>query len=84
MNKSEKAIVIKKILNQTYPKIPIPLDHKNTYQLLIAVLLSAQCTDVRVNEVTPQLFSLADTPMKMSKLKAVSYTHLTLPTNDRV
>ena len=69
MNKSEKAIVIKKILNQTYPKIPIPLDHKNTYQLLIAVLLSAQCTDVRVNEVTPQLFGLADTPIKMSKLK---------------
>ena len=69
MNKSEKAIVIKKILNQTYPKIPIPLDHKNTYQLLIAVLLSAQCTDVRVNEVTPKLFSLADTPIKMSKLK---------------
>ena len=69
MNKSEKAIVIKKILNQTYPKIPIPLDHENTYQLLIAVLLSAQCTDVRVNEVTPQLFSLADTPIKMSKLK---------------
>ena len=69
MNKSEKAIVIKKILNQTYPKIPIPLDHKNTYQLLIAVLLSAQCTDVRVNEVTPKLFSLANTPIKMSKLK---------------
>ena len=69
MNKSEKAIVIKKILNQTYPKIPIPLDHDNTYQLLIAVLLSAQCTDVRVNEVTPQLFGLADTPIKMSKLK---------------
>ena len=69
MNKSEKAIVIKKILNQTYPKIPIPLDHENTYQLLIAVLLSAQCTDVRVNEVTPKLFSLADTPIKMSKLK---------------
>ena len=69
MNKSEKAIVIKKILNQTYPKIPIPLDHKNTYQLLIAVLLSAQCTDVRVNEVTPQLFGLADSPRKMSKLK---------------
>ena len=69
MKKSEKAIVIKNILNQTYPKIPIPLDHKNTYQLLIAVLLSAQCTDVRVNEVTPQLFGLADSPRKMSKLK---------------
>ena len=69
MNKSEKAIIIKKILNQTYPKIPIPLDHKNTFQLLIAVLLSAQCTDVRVNEVTPQLFRLADNPIKMSKLK---------------
>ena len=69
MNKSEKAIVIKNILNQTYPKIPIPLDHKNTFQLLIAVLLSAQCTDVRVNEVTPYLFDLADSPLKMSKLK---------------
>ena len=69
MNKSEKAIVIKKILNQIYPKIPIPLDHKNTFQLLIAVLLSAQCTDVRVNEVTPYLFDLGDNPLKMSKLK---------------
>ena len=69
MNKSEKAIVIKKILNQTYPKIPIPLDHKNTYQLLIAVLLSAQCTDIRVNEVTPKLFSLADLTKPFWSLK---------------
>ena len=51
MNNKEKAKVIQKILNKTYPKIPIPLNYKNTFTLLISVLLSAQCTDVNVNNV---------------------------------
>jgi len=69
MIKSEKATLIKRILDKTYPKIPIPLNHKSNFQLLIAVLLSAQCTDKRVNEVTPSLFELADNPLDMSKIK---------------
>ena len=66
-------------LDEIYPETPVPLNHKSKFELLIAVLLSAQCTDERVNQVTPQLFSLADNPLDMSKLP-VSYTHLTLPT----
>ena len=66
MKKSEKAKIILKILDQTYPKTPIPLDHKDIYTLLVAVLLSAQCTDERVNQVTPKLFKLASSPKKMS------------------
>jgi len=66
MKKSERAKIILKILDQTYPKTPIPLDHKDIYTLLIAVLLSAQCTDERVNHVTPKLFKLASSPKKMS------------------
>jgi endonuclease III len=57
-----------KVLNSLYPEPPIPLHHEDSYTLLIAVLLSAQCTDVRVNKVTPELFSLANTPEKMVKL----------------
>ena len=68
MRKSERAQIVLKILNKTYPKTPIPLDHKDNYTLLVAVLLSAQCTDERVNQVTPKLFKLASTPKKMSKL----------------
>ncbi|MDC1242273.1 endonuclease III [Gammaproteobacteria bacterium] len=68
MKKSERAEIVRKILNKTYPETPIPLDHKDIFTLLIAVLLSAQCTDERVNQVTPKLFKLASTPEKMSKL----------------
>src|SRR5210317_1832443 len=68
MNKSERAEIVRKILDKTYPETPIPLDHKDIFTLLIAVLLSAQCTDERVNQVTPKLFKLASTPEKMSKL----------------
>ena len=57
MKKSERAEIILKILDQTYPKTPIPLDHKDIYTLVIAVLLSAQCTDERVNQVTPTFLS---------------------------
>ncbi len=65
VSKKEKVEAIAKILNEHYPTTPIPLDHKDPYTLLIAVLLSAQCTDVRVNKTTPALFKLADTPQKM-------------------
>ena len=68
MIKTERAKIAQKILNKIYPKTPIPLNHKSTYELLIAVLLSAQCTDKRVNKVTPQLFELANTPEKMAKI----------------
>ena len=56
-------------LDKIYPETPVPLNHKSKFELLIAVLLSAQCTDERVNQVTPQLFSLADNPLDMSKLQ---------------
>lgn len=68
MTKKEKAAHIASILEHLYPETPIPLDHKNAYTLLIAVLLSAQCTDERVNKVTPVLFKAASTPMQMVKL----------------
>ena len=68
MTKSERAQIVLKILNKAYPKTPIPLDHKDNFTLLVAVLLSAQCTDERVNQVTPKLFKIASNPQKMSKL----------------
>ena len=68
MNKKEKISFIIDKLNEIYPEIPIPLDHKDAYTLLIAVLLSAQCTDVRVNKITPILFKKADNPFDMVKL----------------
>jgi len=68
MTKSERAQVVLKILNKAYPKTPIPLDHKDNFTLLVAVLLSAQCTDERVNQVTPKLFKIASNPRNMSKL----------------
>ena len=68
MTKSERAQIVLKILNKTFPKTPIPLDHKDNFTLLVAVLLSAQCTDERVNQVTPKLFKIASNPQKMSKL----------------
>ena len=66
--KKEKALEISTILEKLYPETPIPLDHKDSYTLLIAVLLSAQCTDARVNTITPLLFSKADNPYDMIKL----------------
>jgi endonuclease III len=64
----EKTDFITETLENLYPEVPIPLDHKDPYTLLIAVLLSAQCTDERVNKVTPSLFKAADNPSEMSKL----------------
>lgn len=68
MRKKEKVKFIAEKLDELYPETPIPLDHKDNYSLLVAVLLSAQCTDKRVNEVTPFLFERADNPHDMIKL----------------
>ena len=68
MKKYDKSIKVYKILNRIYKKVPIPLNHKNKYELLVAVLLSAQCTDQRVNQVTPILFKKANTAIKMTKV----------------
>ncbi|MAP81252.1 MAG: endonuclease III [Aequorivita sp.] len=68
MTKQEKITFVIETLNKLYPQIPIPLDHKDPYTLLIAVLLSAQSTDVRVNQITPLLFEVADNPYDMVRL----------------
>ena len=68
MTKSEKVAFVIQTLNELYPTIPIPLEHKDPYTLLIAVLMSAQSTDVRVNKITPLLFAKADNPYDMVKL----------------
>ena len=69
MNRKDKSVKIGSILDKLYPETPVPLDHLNSYTLLVAVMLSAQTTDKKVNEVTPELFKLADSPEKMVKLK---------------
>jgi endonuclease-3 len=76
LGKREKAEFIQQKLNELFPEVPIPLDHTDAYTLLVAVVLSAQCTDKRVNEVTPGLFAKAGTPEKMvdlgvEKVKAI-------------
>jgi endonuclease-3 len=65
MTKQEKVDFVMETLERLYPEVPIPLDHRDPYTLLIAVLLSAQCTDKKVNEITPELFSMADNPKDM-------------------
>jgi len=67
MNKQARADDIAEILKRLYPETPIPLDHKDPYTLLISVLLSAQCTDARVNKTTPALWQLADNPYDMMR-----------------
>ncbi|MCO6480594.1 MAG: endonuclease III [Phaeodactylibacter sp.] len=67
ISKKEKAAAIAEILEELYPEVPIPLNHQDPYTLLVAVLLSAQCTDERVNKVTPHLFELADNPYRMAE-----------------
>lgn len=79
MLKHERSILILKHLEQLYPKTPIPLDSKSTFQLLIAVLLSAQCTDVRVNKITPQLFSIGGDPLSMCRLSVDSIYNIIRP-----
>ena len=68
MNKNERVKFIEKTLNKIYPSTPIPLNHVNKFELLVAVLLSAQCTDERVNQVTPLLFNKANNPYLMKKV----------------
>ena len=65
MLKKQRAEFILQRLKQLYPETPVPLDNSNNFELLVAVLLSAQCTDIRVNQVTPALFALADNPFDM-------------------
>ena len=79
MNKKDKVHYIIETLEGLYPKTPIPLDHKDPYTLLIAVLLSAQCTDERVNKITPKLFKIADTPNKMIKLSTADIEDIIRP-----
>ena len=69
MNKKEKAAFVIEKLEKLYPETPVPLEHQDPYTLLIAVLLSAQCTDARVNQITPLLFERADTPQAMIGLE---------------
>ena len=68
MNRRERAAYIRRRLEELYPTTQIPLDHRDPFTLLIAVVLSAQCTDKKVNQVTPRLFALADTPAAMARL----------------
>ncbi|MBK70791.1 MAG: endonuclease III [Euryarchaeota archaeon] len=75
MKRSEKAKIIGELLDEMYPETPIPLDHHDPYTLLVAVMLSAQTTDKKVNEVTPQLFSAASTPHEMMKLEVNEIQH---------
>ena len=68
MTKKQRAKIIQDELEKLYPEVPIPLDHKDAYTLMVAVALSAQTTDKKVNEITPALFAVADTPEKMANL----------------
>lgn len=79
MTKAEKVQFVIDTLEELYPVVPIPLDHKDPYTLLIAVLLSAQCTDVRVNKTTPLLFEKADNPYDMIKLSVEEIANIIRP-----
>lgn len=79
MNKAEKVQFVIDTLNNIYPEVPIPLDHKDPYTLLIAVLLSAQSTDVKVNQITPELFKIADNPLDMIKLSVEEIREIIKP-----
>jgi endonuclease-3 len=79
VTKTERARHLLTRLNQLYPETPVPLDHTDAFTLLIAVLLSAQCTDVRVNQVTPALFAKASTPHAMAKLPVAEIQQIIRP-----
>jgi len=79
MTKKERANFILATLEQIYPEVPVPLDHKDAYTLLIAVLLSAQCTDERVNKITPVLFAKADNPYDMVKMSVEEIQEIIRP-----
>ncbi len=68
MTKKQRAQIVQEELEKLYPEVPIPLEHKDVYTLMVAVALSAQTTDKKVNQITPKLFAVADTPEKMAKL----------------
>ena len=79
MKRIEKAQEVSKILNRIYKKVPIPLSHKNKFELVVAVLLSAQCTDERVNQVTPMLFKKANSAIKMTKVQKKTIYNIIRP-----
>src|SRR5690606_11157954 len=79
MTKKEKAVAIGQILDRLYPETPIPLDHVDPYTLLVAVMLSAQCTDARVNQITPLLFAEAGDPAAMVALGEDSIREIIRP-----
>jgi endonuclease III len=79
MTKQKRVTFVINTLKELYPEIPIPLDHKDPYTLLIAVLLSAQCTDVRVNQITPLLFAKADNPHDMIKMSVEEIKEIIRP-----
>lgn len=79
MRKSEKVDFVIHTLKEIYPTIPVPLDHQDPYTLLIAVLMSAQSTDVRVNQITPQLFAKADNPYDMANLSVEEIREIIKP-----
>lgn len=79
MLKAQRVDFILERLQELYPETPVPLDHKDPFTLLVAVLLSAQCTDERVNQVTPSLFALADSPHDMARLSADQIRHIIRP-----
>ena len=76
MNRAQKSEKIGKILDKIYPTTPVPLNHSSEYTLLVAVMLSAQTTDKKVNQVTPNLFKHADTPEKMHALDVKTIQNL--------
>ncbi|MEM1112436.1 MAG: endonuclease III [Pseudomonadota bacterium] len=79
MLKAERAAYVLKRLQELYPETPVPLDHSDSYTLLVAVLLSAQCTDERVNQVTPALFARADNPQDMAALSVEEIREIIRP-----
>lgn len=79
MTKQEKVQYVIDELERLYPTVPIPLDHTSDYTLLVAVLLSAQCTDVRVNKITPLLYAKADNPFDMTKLEVEEIRQIIRP-----
>ena len=79
ISRKERAAFVSRKLEELYPEVPIPLDHKDPYTLLIAVLLSAQCTDERVNKVTPHLFGMADNPWEMAKVSVEAIEKIIKP-----
>ena len=79
MNKKNKVEYLIKELDNLFPEVPVPLDHKDPYTLLIAVLLSAQCTDERVNQITPKLFKRADNPYDMINLSVEEIKEIIRP-----